>query len=53
MTTTVRESMHSVDHFREYLHRADASIIEVDVACIGGITPWLKWRNWPRREPRH
>lgn len=38
----VGESMYSVGHFREYLHRGAASIIQVDVARIGGITPWLK-----------
>lgn len=38
----VGESMYSVGHFREYLHRSAASVIQVDVARVGGITPWLK-----------
>ena len=38
----VGESMYSVAQFREYLQRAAAGIVQVDVARIGGITPWLK-----------
>ncbi|MCB1488952.1 MAG: mandelate racemase/muconate lactonizing enzyme family protein, partial [Bauldia sp.] len=38
----VGESIYSIQHFREYLQRDAASIIQVDVARIGGITPWLK-----------
>jgi L-alanine-DL-glutamate epimerase-like enolase superfamily enzyme len=38
----VGESMYSVGHFREYLHRQAASVVQVDVARVGGITPWLK-----------
>lgn len=38
----VGESMYSVAQFREYLQRGAAGIIQVDVARIGGITPWLK-----------
>ncbi len=38
----VGESMYSLGHFREYLQRAAASVVQVDVARIGGITPWLK-----------
>ena len=38
----VGESIYSLQHFREYLQREAASIIQVDVARIGGITPWLK-----------
>ncbi|HEY5224106.1 MAG TPA: mandelate racemase/muconate lactonizing enzyme family protein [Microbacteriaceae bacterium] len=38
----VGESMYSVGQFREYLERGAASIVQVDVARIGGITPWLK-----------
>ncbi|MEE6259771.1 mandelate racemase/muconate lactonizing enzyme family protein [Plantactinospora sonchi] len=38
----VGESMYSVTQFREYLHRQAAGIVQVDVARIGGITPWLK-----------
>jgi L-alanine-DL-glutamate epimerase-like enolase superfamily enzyme len=38
----VGESMYSIGHFREYLERGAASILQVDVARVGGITPWLK-----------
>jgi L-alanine-DL-glutamate epimerase-like enolase superfamily enzyme len=38
----VGESMYSVTQFAEYLHRNAAGIVQVDVARIGGITPWLK-----------
>jgi L-alanine-DL-glutamate epimerase-like enolase superfamily enzyme len=38
----VGESLYSVWHFREYLQRGACSIVQVDVARIGGITPWLK-----------
>ncbi len=38
----VGESLYSVPHFREYLHREACSILQTDVARIGGITPWLK-----------
>ncbi len=38
----VGESIYSLSHFREYLQRDAASIVQVDVARIGGITPWLK-----------
>src|SRR6185312_8285429 len=38
----VGESIYSLAHFREYLQRDAASIVQVDVARIGGITPWLK-----------
>jgi len=38
----VGESLYSVSHFREYLQRRACSIVQVDVARIGGITPWLK-----------
>jgi L-alanine-DL-glutamate epimerase-like enolase superfamily enzyme len=44
-TTTpvaVGESLYSVRHFREYMARGACSIVQVDVARIGGITPWLK-----------
>ncbi len=45
MTTipvAVGESMYSMQHFKEYLEQGAADIIQVDVARIGGITPWLK-----------
>lgn len=38
----VGESMYSIAQFREYLNRGAAGIVQVDVARIGGITPWLK-----------
>ncbi|MGN6426199.1 mandelate racemase/muconate lactonizing enzyme family protein [uncultured Leifsonia sp.] len=38
----VGESIYSVGHFREYLQAGGASVVQVDVARIGGITPWLK-----------
>jgi L-alanine-DL-glutamate epimerase-like enolase superfamily enzyme len=38
----VGESIYSIGHFREYLQRGAAGILQVDVARIGGITPWLK-----------
>lgn len=38
----VGESLYSPSHFREYLAAGAASIVQVDAARIGGITPWLK-----------
>ncbi|MEG0869726.1 MAG: mandelate racemase/muconate lactonizing enzyme family protein [Hafnia sp.] len=38
----VGESIYSIQHFKEYLQNNAADIIQVDVARIGGITPWLK-----------
>jgi L-alanine-DL-glutamate epimerase-like enolase superfamily enzyme len=38
----VGESIYSLSHFREYLQRNACSVVQVDVARIGGITPWLK-----------
>lgn len=38
----VGESLYSLSQFREYLSSGAASVIQVDVARIGGITPWLK-----------
>jgi L-alanine-DL-glutamate epimerase-like enolase superfamily enzyme len=38
----VGESMYSIAQFRDYLQRGAASIVQPDVARIGGITPWLK-----------
>ncbi len=34
--------MYSIGQFAEYLARGAAGIVQVDVARIGGITPWLK-----------
>jgi L-alanine-DL-glutamate epimerase-like enolase superfamily enzyme len=38
----VGESIYSISHFREYMQKGACSIVQVDVARIGGITPWLK-----------
>jgi len=38
----VGESLYHAAHFREYLERNACSIVQPDVARIGGITPWLK-----------
>ncbi|MFD3484247.1 mandelate racemase/muconate lactonizing enzyme family protein [Streptomyces sp. NPDC058665] len=38
----VGESIYSVGHFAEYLSAGAAGIVQVDVARVGGITPWLK-----------
>jgi len=42
MPIAVGESIYSVGHFREYLERDACSVVQVDCARIGGITPWLK-----------
>ncbi len=38
----VGESMYSISQFKDYLVADAASIVQVDVARIGGITPWMK-----------
>jgi L-alanine-DL-glutamate epimerase-like enolase superfamily enzyme len=38
----VGESLYSVLHFREYLQARACSVVQVDAARIGGVTPWLK-----------
>jgi L-alanine-DL-glutamate epimerase-like enolase superfamily enzyme len=38
----VGESMYSISQFKDYLVSGGASIVQVDVARIGGITPWMK-----------
>jgi L-alanine-DL-glutamate epimerase-like enolase superfamily enzyme len=38
----VGESLYSTSQFKDYLQRGACSIVQVDVARIGGITPWLK-----------
>lgn len=38
----VGESLYSLPQFRDYLQRGACSIVQVDVARIGGVTPWLK-----------
>jgi L-alanine-DL-glutamate epimerase-like enolase superfamily enzyme len=42
MPIAVGESLYSTSHFREYLERDACSIVQADVARIGGVTPWLK-----------
>jgi L-alanine-DL-glutamate epimerase-like enolase superfamily enzyme len=38
----VGESMYSVSQFKDYLACGGTSVVQVDVARIGGITPWIK-----------
>lgn len=38
----VGESLYSLSQFKEYLQAGACSIVQADVARIGGITPWLK-----------
>jgi len=38
----VGESLYHPSHFREYLQKDACSIVQADVARVGGITPWLK-----------
>ncbi|MEI8611197.1 mandelate racemase/muconate lactonizing enzyme family protein [Enterovibrio norvegicus] len=38
----VGESLYSARSFREYLQMHACNIVQVDVARVGGITPWLK-----------
>jgi L-alanine-DL-glutamate epimerase-like enolase superfamily enzyme len=38
----IGESLYSISQFKDYLQAGACSIIQVDVARIGGITPWLK-----------
>ena len=38
----VGESMYSQAQFKDYLEQGAASIVQADVARVGGITPWLK-----------
>jgi L-alanine-DL-glutamate epimerase-like enolase superfamily enzyme len=38
----IGESLYHPAQFRDYLARGACSIVQVDVARIGGITPWLK-----------
>ena len=42
MPIAVGESLYHPAHFREYLERDACSIVQVDCARVGGITPWLK-----------
>ena len=38
----VGESLYSIGQFAEYLRQDACHVVQVDVARIGGITPWLK-----------
>ena len=38
----VGESLYSLGQFREYLEQRACSIVQPDVARIGGITPWIR-----------
>ena len=42
MPIAVGESLYSPSQFAAYIQQGAASIIQVDVARVGGITPWLK-----------
>ena len=42
LPVAVGESLYSHLHFREYLQQGACSIVQADVARVGGITPWLK-----------
>src|SRR5262249_37823403 len=42
LPVAIGESLYHPSHFREYLQRGACSVVQVDVARIGGITPWLK-----------
>jgi L-alanine-DL-glutamate epimerase-like enolase superfamily enzyme len=38
----IGESLYSISQFKDYLSSGACSIVQVDVARVGGITPWLK-----------
>lgn len=38
----VGESMYSLSQFKDYLAMGGCTIVQADVARVGGITPWLK-----------
>jgi len=42
LPVAVGESLYSLLHFREYLQAGACSVVQVDAARVGGITPWLK-----------
>jgi L-alanine-DL-glutamate epimerase-like enolase superfamily enzyme len=42
LPVAVGESIYSLAQFREYMQSGACGIVQVDVARIGGITPWLK-----------
>lgn len=42
LPVAVGESLYGIGHFREYMQQNACSVVQVDVARVGGITPWLK-----------
>lgn len=38
----VGESLYSISQFKDYMQQGGCTIVQADVARIGGITPWLK-----------
>ncbi|PWJ11747.1 mandelate racemase/muconate lactonizing enzyme family protein [Jannaschia seohaensis] len=38
----VGESMYSLSQFKDYLDQGACTVVQADVARVGGITPWLK-----------
>jgi L-alanine-DL-glutamate epimerase-like enolase superfamily enzyme len=42
LPVAVGESIYSLAQFREYMQNGACSVVQVDAARIGGITPWLK-----------
>lgn len=42
LPVAVGESLYHPSHFREYMQKGACSIVQADVARVGGITPWLK-----------
>jgi L-alanine-DL-glutamate epimerase-like enolase superfamily enzyme len=42
LPVAIGESIYSLSHFREYMQRGACSVVQADVARIGGVTPWLK-----------
>jgi len=42
LPVAVGESIYTIRQFGEYMARGACSVVQVDVARIGGITPWLK-----------
>ena len=42
LPVAIGESLYGLGHFRDYLQQGACAVVQVDVARIGGITPWLK-----------
>lgn len=38
----IGESVYSLRQFKDYLHHDACTVVQADVARVGGITPWLK-----------